>query len=214
MLVPVVTVVAQVSQDEVVTQAVIASGKPVAVVLVNGRPFAMPWLAEHANAILEAWLPGEEGGTAAAQMLFGDANPGGKLPVTFPRHAGQIPIFYDHKPSGMRSNWYVDYVSEQVTPLYSFGHGLSYTTFEYSDLVIHKKQASLGESVDLSLKIKNSGDMAGEEVVQLYVRQEFASAPRPVKELKGYVRLALQPGDSKSVAFHLPVNQRHFATPT
>jgi len=196
--------------QEELAKAVIATGKPVAVVLVNGRPFAMSWLAEHANAILEAWLPGEEGGTAAAEMLFGDANPGGKLPVTFPRHVGQIPIFYDHKPSGMKSNWYVDYVSELVTPLYPFGHGLSYTTFGYSGLVIHKKQATLGESVDISLKVKNSGDSAGDEVVQLYVRQEFASTPRPVKELKGYVRLALQPGESKSVIFHLPVDQLAF----
>ncbi len=196
--------------QEDLARAVIATGKPVAVVLVNGRPFAMPWLAEHANAILEAWLPGEEGGTAVAEMLFGDANPGGKLPVTFPRHVGQIPIFYDHKPSGMKSNWYVDYVSEQVTPLYPFGHGLSYTTFGYSGLVIHKKQATLGERVDISLKVKNSGDTVGDEVVQLYVRQEFASTPRPVKELKGYVRLALQPGESKSVTFHLLVNQLAF----
>jgi beta-glucosidase len=196
--------------QENLARAVIATGKPVVVVLVNGQPFAMPWLAEHANAILEAWLPGEEGGTAAAQMLFGDANPGGKLPVTFPRHVGQIPIFYDHKPAGMRSNWYVDYVSEQVAPLYPFGHGLSYTTFGYSDLVINKKQASLGECVDVSLKVKNSGDRAGDEVVQLYLRQEFASTPRPVKELKGYTRLALQPGESKSVTFHLPVNQLAF----
>jgi len=196
--------------QEDLARALIATGKPVVVVLVSGRPYALSWLAEHANAILEAWLPGEEGGTAAAEILFGDANPGGKLPVTFPRHVGQLPIFYDHKPSGMKSNWYGDYVTDKVTPLYPFGHGLSYTTFEYSGLVINKNKATQGEMVDISLKVKNSGGVAGDEVVQLYLRQEFASTPRPVKELKGYARLALRPGEEKSLTFHLPVNQLAF----
>jgi len=193
--------------QEELAKAVIATGKPVVVVLVNGRPFAMPWLSENANAILEAWLPGEEGGTAVANTLFGDANPGGKLPITFPRSAGQIPVFYSHKPSGMRSHWYVDYVAEKVTPLYPFGHGLSYTSFEYDDLFISREQATAHESVDVSLRVTNTGSVAGDEVVQLYVRDEFASAPRPVKELKGYARVPLQPGESKMVTFHLPVDQ-------
>jgi beta-glucosidase len=193
--------------QEELARAVIATGKPVVVVLVNGRPFAMPWLSENANAILEAWLPGEEGGTAVANTLFGDVNPGGKLPITFPRSAGQIPVFYSHKPSGMRSHWYVDYVGERVTPLYPFGHGLSYTTFEYSDLFISREQATAHESVDVSLKVTNTGSVAGDEVVQLYIRDEFASAPRPMKELKGYARVSLQPGESKTVTFHLPVDQ-------
>jgi beta-glucosidase len=137
-------------------------------------------------------------------------NPGGKLPITFPRHVGQVPIFYNYKPSGMRSNWYVDYVSEKVTPLYPFGHGLSFTRFDYSDLSIDKQEAAEGESVDISLKILNSGSVAGDEVVQLYVRDEYASMPRPVKELKGYVRLELQPGEACTVRFHLPVNQLAF----
>lgn len=196
--------------QEELARAVIATGKPVVVVLVNGRPFAMPWLAEHANAILEAWLPGEEGGGAVADLLFGDANPGGKLPVTFPRSVGQVPIFYNYKPSGMRSHWYVDYVAEKVTPLYPFGHGLSYTSFEYSDLSISREQATGGESVDVSLTVTNTGPVAGDEVVQLYVRDEFASTPRPVKELKGYTRVTLQPGESKTVTFHLPVDQLAF----
>ncbi|HSB67678.1 MAG TPA: glycoside hydrolase family 3 C-terminal domain-containing protein, partial [Anaerolineales bacterium] len=196
--------------QEELAKAVLATGKPVAVVLINGRPFAIPWLDEHANAILEAWLPGEEGGSAIADILFGDVNPGGKLPVTFPRHVGQIPIFYNYKPSGMRSHWYVDYVSEKVTPLYPFGHGLSFTSFEYSDLCVHKKQAGAGESVDISLKVANSGSVAGDEVVQLYIRDEFASTPRPVKELKGYVRLTLQSGEECLVTFHLPANQLAF----
>jgi beta-glucosidase len=196
--------------QEEFARAILATGKPVAVVLVNGRPFAIPWLDESANAILEAWLPGEEGGRAIADVLFGDINPGGKLPITFPRHVGQVPIFYNGKPSAMRSNWYVDYVSEKVTPLYPFGHGLSFTSFEYSDLSLNKKSVTEGESVDISLKIANTGSMVGDEVVQLYICDEFASTPRPVKELKGYVRLMLQPGETRKVTFHLPVNQLAF----
>jgi beta-glucosidase len=191
-------------------KAILDTGKPVAVVLVTGRPYAIGWLDEKANAVLEAWLPGEEGGPAIAEVLFGEFNPGGKLPITFPRHVGQVPTFYNYKPSGMRSNWYVDYVSEKVTPLYPFGYGLSFTSFEYSDLSINKKQVKAGGSVDISLQVRNSGSVAGEEVVQLYIRDEYASTPRPVKELKGYVRLSLQPGETCSVVFHLPVDQLAF----
>jgi len=159
-----------VQQDLV--RALAASGKPLAAVLITGRPYALHRLAESANAILEAWLPGEEGGPAIADVLFGDANPGGKLPVTFPRSAGQLPIFYNAKLAGTSSHWYGDYVSEKVTPLYPFGHGLSYT--------------------------------------QLYIRDEYASTPRPVKELKGYRRLALEPGEMRTITFHLPVDQLAF----
>jgi len=179
-------------------------------VLVNGRPFAMPWLAENANAILEAWLPGEEGGIAIADILFGEKNPGGKLPISFPRSVGQVPIFYNVKPSGMRSNWYVDYVSEKATPLYSFGHGLSFTKFEYGGLSIDQKQAKVGEIVNITLKIKNTGKATGDEVIQLYIRDEYASTPRPVKELKGYQRVTLNPNEERTVTFHLPVNQLAF----
>jgi beta-glucosidase len=196
--------------QEELARMVLATGKPVAVVLVSGRPYAIPWLSENANAILEAWLPGEEGGHAVADILFGERNPGGKLPVTFPRSVGQIPIFYNAKPSGMKSNWYVDYVSEKVTPLYSFGHGLSYTTFEYGDLSIDRKQAAGGETVNISLKVRNTGNMAGDEVVQLYVRDEFACVPRPVKELKGYRRIHLGANEERALTFHLPVDQLAF----
>lgn len=196
--------------QEELARAILATGKPVAVVLVSGRPYAIPWLSENANAILEAWLPGEEGGHAVADILFGERNPGGKLPVTFPRSVGQIPIYYNAKPSGMKSNWYVDYVSEKVTPLYSFGHGLSYTTFEYGDLSIDRKQAAGGETVNISLKVRNIGKVAGDEVVQLYVRDEFASVPRPVKELKGYRRIHLEANEERALTFHLPVDQLAF----
>jgi len=191
-------------------RAILDTGKPVVVVLVNGRPLAIPELVERASAILEAWLPGEEGGSAVAATLFGDANPGGKLPITFPRHVGQVPIFYNQKPSGGKSNWYFDYVSEEASPLFPFGHGLSYTTFEYSDFTLSTNQAKAGESVDIIFNVKNTGKFAGDEVVQLYVCDEYGCLPRPVKELKGFVRLTLIPGESRKVTFHLPVNQVAF----
>lgn len=192
--------------QESLVKAVFSTGKPVVVVLINGRPYAIPWIAENANAILEAWLPGEEGAQAIAQILFGDVNPGGKLPITFPRTVGQVPIFSYAKPSGVGSFWYQDYVSEKAAPLYPFGFGLSYTNFRYDDLVIHQKVATAGEMVDISLGISNIGPVIGDEVVQLYVRDEFASVPRPVKELKGFARVTLSPGEKKRITFHLPVN--------
>jgi len=196
--------------QEHLANAVLTTGKPVAVILITGRPYALTSLAERANAILEVWLPGEEGGSAIADILFGDFNPGGKLPITFPRSVGQVPLYYNAKPAGTKSNWYVDYVSEKVSPLYPFGHGLSYTWFEYSDLVIQQIHATLGEIVDISLNVKNIGKVAGEEVVQLYVHDEFASTPRPIKELKGYQRVMLEPKETRKITFHLPVNQLAF----
>ncbi|MBO9318977.1 MAG: glycoside hydrolase family 3 C-terminal domain-containing protein [Chloroflexus sp.] len=194
-------------------QAILKIGKPTAVVLISGRPYAISELAEQANAILEAWIPGEEGGMAIAEALFGEVNPGGKLPITFPRSVGQIPIFYSHKPSALRSNWHGDYVDESTQPLYPFGHGLSYTTFMYENLTITPSQAIQGETVNISLEVWNSGKCSGDEVVQLYVCDECASLPRPVKELKGFVRISLAPKERKTVTFHLPVNQLAFYNP-
>ena len=191
-------------------QAIFATGKPVAVVLVNGRPLAIPELAEKASAILEAWLPGQEGAAAVAELLFGEANPGGKLPISFPRHVGQVPLFYNQKPSGGKSNWHWDYVSVQAGPLYPFGHGLSYTSFAYDDFSIAAGQVEAGASVDVSVRIRNSGEQAGDEVVQLYTCDEYGCVPRPLKELKGFVRLALQPGEARRVTFRLPVDQLAF----
>jgi beta-xylosidase len=179
-------------------------------VLINGRPLAISYLDEKANAILEAWVPGEEGGAAIAGTLFGDGNPGGKLAMTFPRSTGQIPTYYNHKPSGGGSHWFIDYVNEPVTPLYPFGHGLSYTSFEYGNFFIDKSEATEGDTVKVRCTIKNTGDREGEEVVQLYVCDTYASLPRPVKELKGFVRMALQPGEHKTITFHLPVNMLAF----
>jgi beta-glucosidase len=194
-------------------QAILETGKPTAVVLITGRPYAIPELAERANAILQAWLPGEEGGLAIAEALWGEVNPGGKLPVTFPRSVGQIPIFYNHKPSASHSNWHGDYVDESVQPLYPFGHGLSYTTFTYENLTIVPSRATQDETVDISLEVWNSGERRGDEVVQLYICDEYASLPRPVRELKGFIRLSLEPGERKTVTFHLPVNQLAFYDP-
>ncbi len=191
-------------------QAIFATGKPVVVVLVNGRPLAVPELTRQANALLEAWLPGEEGGAAIAAVLFGDVNPGGKLPITFPRHVGQVPFFYDQKPSGGKSNWYWNYVSVDRSPLYPFGHGLSYTTFEYTDFCLSVPKIEASGTVDVSLNIHNTGTLAGDEVVQLYICDEYGCVPRPVKELKGFIRLTLQPGESRRITFHLPVNQLAF----
>jgi beta-glucosidase len=192
-------------QDSLV-QSILETGKPVVLVLINGRPASIPTLVEGVNAVLEAWVPGEEGGRAVASALFGDINPGGKIPVSIPRSVGQVPVFYNYKPSGMHSNIYGDYVSESVTPLFAFGHGLSYTEFKYSDLIMNRKQVSINESVDISLKITNTGKAAGDEAVQLYIRDKYASMPRPVKELRGFVRVSLAAGESKRVTFHLPAN--------
>lgn len=191
-------------------RAIQATGKPLVVVLMTGRPYAIKEIATSANAILEAWLPGEEGGPAIADVIFGDENPGGRLPVTFPRSAGQLPITYNSKPSGTRSHWYVDYVNEETKPLFPFGHGLSYTTFEYADLRLSRNQATTGETVDVTVTVKNTGARFGSEVVQLYTADEYASTPRPVKELKGYGKVSLQTGESKKITFHLPINQLAF----
>jgi beta-glucosidase len=201
-------------RQQALAEAVMAAarplGKPVIVVLINGRPLALPWLAEQAAAIVEAWLPGEEGAAAIAEVLFGDVAPGGKLPLSIPRSVGQLPVHYNYKPSGRRSNIYGPYVDQATSPLYPFGHGLSYTTFGYADLSIAKPQAAAGETVAISFRVTNTGRVAGDEVVQLYICDEYACVPRPVKELKGYRRLTLAPGQSRRVTFQLPVNQLAF----
>ena len=176
-------------------EAVHATGTPVVVVLVSGRPQAVPWIAEHVPALVHAWLPGEEGANAIADVLFGDYNPGGKLPISVPRDVGQVPVFYGHKLSGGRSHWKVDYVELSTKPLYPFGYGLSYTRFEYRNLRISAGEARADEQVTIQVDLANVGERAGDEIVQLYVRDVASSVTRPVKELKGFRRVTLEPGE-------------------
>ncbi|MBP7962819.1 MAG: glycoside hydrolase family 3 C-terminal domain-containing protein [Caldilineaceae bacterium] len=196
-------------QQELV-EAVVATGTPTIVVLVNGRPLSISWIAEHVPAIVEAWLPGEEGAEAVADVLFGDINPGGKLPMTFPRSVGQVPVYYGVKPSGGRSHWKTTYVDLSNTPLFPFGFGLSYTTFGLENLRLDRSTAGAGESVTAWVEVVNTGQRAGDQVVQLYVRDEVASITRPLLALAGFQRLSLQPGERRTVRFDLPVNQLAF----
>jgi beta-glucosidase len=190
-------------QEELVL-AIAETGVPVVLVLASGRPYSLKRLVEKVNAILEIWLPGETGGEAVAEVLFGITNPSGKLPVTFPRSAGQVPIYYAHKPSGGHSEWWGDYVDESAEPLFSFGCGLSYTTFEYSNLSIDVRGSPSEGAARVGLDVQNMGDRAGDEVIQLYVKREHASVTRPVQELKGFKRLHLKPGEKRRVTFSVP----------
>ncbi len=182
-------------QDELI-HAVVETGVPVVLVLVNGRPLSINYAAAHVPAILECWYLGQESGTAVAEILFGDVNPGGKLPITFPRTVGQIPAYYYHKPSGRRG-----YVFSDASPLFHFGHGLSYTTFAYSHLQVSPQCIRPAESATLSVRVTNTGARAGDEVVQFYLRDQVSSLTRPVKELRGFERISLQPGESRTVHF-------------
>jgi len=179
-------------------RAVLATGKPVAVLLINGRPITINELAENAPAILECWYLGEETGRAVADVLFGKVNPSGKLSVTIPRSAGQLPCYYDHKPSRFRN-----YVLTESSPLYPFGYGLSYTTYEYRNLKLMPAEIRAGETVLVSVDITNSGKVTGEEIVQLYIRDVISLPTRPVMELKDFTRIALQPGETKTITFRL-----------
>lgn len=188
-------------------RAVYETGTPIVLVLVNGRPVALDWMAEAIPAILVAWFPGEEGGNAVADALFGDVNPGGKLPISFPHTAGQVPVYYGHKPSGGRSQWKGNYVETPSSPLYPFGYGLSYTHFAYSNLRLSAEQARVGDVVKILADVQNVGTRAGDEVVQLYTHTARSSVTRPVKELRGFTRVRLAPGEKRTVTFQLAVNQ-------
>jgi beta-glucosidase len=187
-------------------EAVSALGKPTVLVLINGRPLDISWATTRVPAILEAWHPGAEGGNAIADLLWGDATPAGKLPITWPRSSGQIPIYYarnltqepETKPGFKSRYWDIP-----TSPLYPFGYGLSYTSFSYSNLRVSKATAKLGESVEVSVDVENTGRRPGEEVAQLYIHQESGSASRPVRELKGFERVTLSPGEKKTVRFIL-----------
>jgi beta-glucosidase len=198
-------------------KAVRETGTPTVVVLINGRPLAIRWIAENVPAVVEAWLPGEKGGQAVAEVLFGDCNPSGRLAVTVPRHVGQLPVYYNCKPSKtywVEHGWGKPYVDMAPTPLYEFGYGLSYTEFEYSNLKIEPKTGGVGSTVHVSADIKNTGSRPGTEIVQLYIHDVVSSVVTPVKELRGFERVTLQPGETKTVSFtltpeHLALLDRH-----
>ncbi|MBX5462350.1 MAG: glycoside hydrolase family 3 C-terminal domain-containing protein [Steroidobacteraceae bacterium] len=190
-----------VGEQNELARAMFALGKPVVVVLINGRPQAVTEVAEKANALIEGWYLGQEGGTAMADILFGDANPGGKLPVTIPRSVGQLPLTYNEKPSAHRG-----YLFDSREPLFPFGFGLSYTTFEISAPQLSATHIARDGSVSVSVTVRNTGTMAGDEVVQLYVRDGVSSVTRPMKELRGFKRVTLAPGASTTVTFTLDPN--------
>ena len=192
------------SQDDL-AKAMVDTGKPVVVLLLHGRPNSINYIAEHVPAILEGWYLGQEGGTAVADVLFGDANPGGKLPITVPRTVGQLPDYYYQKPSAKRG-----YLGSTTQPLFPFGWGLSYTTFKYGNLRLdHPTMGTSGET-KVSVDVTNSGKMRGDEVVQLYIRDEVSSVTRPIKELRGFRRITLEPGETKTVDFKLGFEQLSF----
>jgi beta-glucosidase len=195
---------------EVIRAARVSPGgdaKPVVVVLMNGRSLAVPEVAAATPALLETWFLGTEHGAAIADVLFGDYNPGGKLPVTFPRATGQIPIYYNHRNTGRPADSANHYTSKYLdlpwTPLFPFGYGLSYTTFAYSNLKLSASSIPAGDSLTVSVDVKNTGDRTGDDVVQLYIRDNVASVAEPVKELKGFRRISLQPGENRTISFRL-----------
>ena len=181
-------------------EAVVSSGTPTIVVVMSGRAHAIGWIAEHASALLYAWLPGEQGGTAIADILYGHASPSGRLPISLPRSAGQVPVHHDVRAGGGRSMIYGDYVDAAASPLYPFGFGLSYTTFAYTDLRVDE-EARTDDALDVQVRVTNTGDRGGTEVVQLYLRDEAARVARPNRQLAGFARVNLAPGESSSVRF-------------
>jgi beta-glucosidase len=185
------------AQDQLI-QSIVETGIPTVVVLINGRPLSINYAVAHVPAILESWYPGQEGGTALARILFGDVNPGGKLTITFPRSVGQLPDFYDHKPSRNRS-----YIFTSREPLFPFGHGLSYSTFKLENPHVEPAEITPNANATVSVDVSNTGDREGDEVPQLYIHQRVSSVTRPVLELRGFQRVHLRPGEKTTVTFTL-----------
>lgn len=197
--------------QEALARALHATGKPLTVVVFAGRPLSIPWLAEHVPSIMLAWFPGVEAGNALVDVLFGDYNPAGRLPVTLPRNVGQVPIYYNRKNTGRPADASVDnsskYLDVAWTPLYPFGHGLSYTTFRYWNLRASASRIDAGDTLTVQVQVSNEGDRAGEDVVQLYVRDEVSSVTRPVRELRGFRRIYLPAGATQTVSFELGADE-------
>jgi len=199
-------------RQEDLVRAVVDTGTPTVVVLVNGRALATRWIAEHVPAVVEAWIPGERGGDAVAEVLFGDTNPSGRLPVTVPRHAGQLPVVYNRPRSKtwwIEKGWGRPYVDLDPSPLYPFGHGLSYTTFEYANLRLSAPEIDADGRVDVTVDVRNTGARPGTETVQVYVRDVVSSVRTPDLQLRGFRRVALGPGESRSVT--MPLGGRELA---
>jgi beta-glucosidase len=192
--------------QEQLVEEIYATGIPVVVVLVNGRPLSTDWIAEHVPALIEAWEPGSLGGQAVAEILFGLINPEGKLPITIPRHAGQIQTSYNYK---FTSKWF-KYATGNSNPLFDFGYGLSYTDFDITPPRLSSEKITVGERVQVSVDVINTGLRSGGEVIQLYIRDLYASVVRPVKELKAYRKIFLQPGEKQTVTFELSDNDLKF----
>ena len=201
-------------RQEQLLEEIVATGKPVILILMSGRPLAISWAAAHVPAILQTWFLGTEGGTAIADVVFGDVNPSARLPVTVPRATGQVPIYYDHLPTGrppVDSDHYTSkYIDLPIGPLYPFGFGLSYTKFDYANLAVSEKLLAGNGRLIVSADVHNSGSRAGEEVVQLYLHDNVASVSRPVKELKGFQRIALAAGQTRRVEFTITRHDLEF----
>ena len=195
-------------------EAVAATGTPVVLVLMNGRPLILPWASDHVPAIVETWFLGVEAGNAIADVLFGDVNPSARLPVTFPRVLGQVPLYYNHRNTGrppdVNNKFSSKYLDVPVTPRYPFGFGLSYTTFGYNSLKLSMTRARVSDTVTATVTVANTGSREGTEVVQLYVRDEVASVSRPVRELKAFKRVTLKPGESRAVDLRVAVRDLWF----
>jgi len=198
--------------QEELLEAVYSTGTPTIAILINGRALSIRWAAEKIPAIVEGWMCGEEGGNAIADVLFGDCNPGGRLPVTFPRHSGQLPVYYNYKPS--KDYWINsvkrNYIDMSSSPLYPFGFGLSYTTFEYSNLQVTPRETGPAGEISVTADVKNTGKREGSEVVQLYFDDVISSMSTPVKELGGFEKVELAPGETKTVKFILTPEQLSF----
>jgi beta-glucosidase len=201
--------------QEDLIRAIKETGKPVVVVLVSGKPFAIPWVKQNIPAIITQWYPGEQGGTAIAEVLFGKVNPSGKLNVSFPKSVGHLPVFYNyyptdkgyyHKPGSIESPG-KDYVFSSPDPLWAFGTGLSYTTFKYEAISLSKESLNNTDTCHLKITIKNAGPVDGKEVVQLYVHDKVSSVVTPVKELKRFEKVFIRAGESVIINFDLPVSE-------
>ena len=197
-------------REEELLEKVVAAGKPVVLVLVNGRPLNIVWASQHVPAILESWYPGTQGGNAVARLLFGDAVPGGKLPFSWPRSVGQIPINYAHNTTQSPEDQTKRYWDVESTPLYPFGFGLSYSQFTFSDLRLSKTRINSEESLDVTVAITNIGSSTADEVAQLYLHQQYGTGSRPVRELKGFERTALKPGERKTLQFKIGKDERTY----